>query len=102
MRQKKIIAVFFILALSVSACAPALQDYREDYVKSHPDLDPRIREAILKGEAVVGMTQEQVMASCGAPNLTTRGQEAGKYCDYWGYKRFTVTIGPDGKVINVK
>jgi hypothetical protein len=102
MRHRKIISLFIITTILVSACAAPLSESRENYVKAHPNLDPQTKDAILKGEATVGMTQEEVKTSCGAPNIVTKGVEAGRYCDYWGYKRFTVTLGPDGQVINVK
>lgn len=102
MRVKKtLILLVVISAIFVGACAPTLSQTREDYVKANPNLDPQIKEAILSGKAIPGMTAEDVKASCGSPNIATRGAEAGKYCDYWGYKRYSVTFGPEGKVIKV-
>ena len=101
MRAQRTVILLLIVAIFLGACAPTLTQTREDYIKAHPNLDPQVKEAILQGQAVPGMTPGEVRASCGAPNLVSKGAEAGKYCDYWGYKRFTVTFGPEGKVIQV-
>jgi len=103
MKAKQTLALFLVLALFVGACATptTLTQSREDYIKAHPNLDPKVKNAILQGGAVAGMTQEEVRASCGEPNLVSTGSHEGKYCDLWGYKRYTVTF-QDGKVIDVK
>jgi|SRR6516164_4077093 hypothetical protein len=40
---------------------------REDYVNAHPELESWLRDAILTGKIKIGMTAEQVEASCGKP-----------------------------------
>ena len=85
--------------LSAPAPPPMLQS-REAYVKAHPELDPKVKNAILEGDGVPGMTQEQVRVSCGEPNLVSTGKHNGEYCDLWGYKRYTITF-KDGKVVDV-
>jgi hypothetical protein len=104
MVAKKALLVVIIVSLVLGACATptTLTQSREDYVKAHPNLNPKVKEAILQGEAVVGMTPDEVRASCGQPNIVNTGVQAGKYCDFWGYKRYTVTFGPEGKVTEVK
>jgi hypothetical protein len=104
MLSKKTLIWVIIMSLFLGACAtPAtLTQSREDYVKAHPNLDPKTKEAILQGNAVVGMTPDEVRASCGEPNIKDSGVQGGKYCDLWGYKRYTVTFGPEGKAIDVK
>jgi outer membrane protein assembly factor BamE (lipoprotein component of BamABCDE complex) len=103
MSTRRTLALFLVLALFAGACATptTLMDSREAYVKAHPELDPTVKNAILEGTAVPGMTQKQVRASCGEPNLTSTGKYHGEYCDLWGYKRYTVTF-KDGKVVDVK
>jgi hypothetical protein len=101
MLAKKLLIVLIVASIFLGACAPTLTQSREEYVKAHPNLDPKIKDAILQGKATVGMTLEEVKASCGEPNILSSGVEAGKYCDYWGYKRYSVTVGPEGKVIKV-
>ena len=93
------------MGVALSACAtPAtLAQNREAYVQAHPELSSKVKEAILRGDAVVGMTPEQVTVSCGSPNLvTTEKDKRGKYCSLWGYKRYTVMFGEDNTVIDVK
>jgi hypothetical protein len=103
MNARRKLALFLILALFVGACATptTLMQSQEAYVKAHPELAPKVKNAILEGSAVPGMTQEQVRVSCGEPNLVSTGRHNGEYCDLWGYKRYTVTF-QDGKVVDVK
>jgi len=47
---------------------------RQDYIKTHPGGSSQIRNAILNGDILIGMTKEQVLASRGQPykiNKTT-------------------------------
>ena len=99
MNARSTLALLLVLALFVGACAT--MQSREAYVKAHPKLDPKVKNAILEGGAVPGMTQEQVRVSCGEPNLVSTGKHNGEYCNLWGYKRYTVTF-KDGKVVDVK
>jgi hypothetical protein len=102
MNARRTLALFLVLALFVGACAtPTTLQSREAYVKAHPGLDPKVKNVILEGGAVPGMTQEQVRVSCGEPNLVSTGKHNGEYCNLWGYKRYTVTI-KDGKVVDVQ
>lgn len=105
MAYKRMGIAILLLSALLSACAtPAtLAQSREAYVQAHPELSPQVKEAILRGEAVAGMTPEQVTVSCGSPNLVTQEKDkGGKYCSLWGYKRYTVVFGEDNKVIEVK
>jgi hypothetical protein len=98
MNARRTLALFLVLALFVGACATTQS--REAYVKAHPELAPTVKNAILEGGAMPGMTQEQVRVSCGEPNLVSTGRHNGEYCNLWGYKRYTVTF-QDGKVVDV-
>lgn len=100
MNARRTLALFLVLALFVGACATTMLQSREAYVKAHPELDPKVKNVILEGDAVPGMTQEQVRVSCGEPNLVSTGKHNGEYCDLWGYKRYTITF-KDGKVVDV-
>jgi hypothetical protein len=40
---------------------------RDDYVNAHPELQQQTRDDILSGKFRIGMTAEQVQASCGKP-----------------------------------
>ena len=100
MNARRTLALFLVLALFVGACATTMLQSREAYVKAHPELDTKVKKAILEGDGVPGMTQEQVRVSCGEPNLVSTGKHNGEYCDLWGYKRYTITF-KDGKVVDV-
>ncbi len=102
MRGKRILVALLVMSLFCGACAPTLTDSREAYIKAHPDLAPKVKDAISKGEPSVGMTMDEVRASCGDPNLVTQGVKDGEICNYWGYKRYNVTFDKTGKVIEVK
>jgi hypothetical protein len=103
MVQIKTLIMLIILSILSVACAPSLKETRENYVKAHPNLSQEAKEAILKGEAVIGMTEDDVKASCGTPNIVKPGAgEAKEICDYWGYKRYKVYFDKDGKVIKVR
>jgi hypothetical protein len=82
MLAKRIIICLTLVSLLGAACAPTLTQSRE---------------------ASVGMTKEEVKASCGAPTQVTSGPgKTGEYCDLWGYKRYEVLFGKNGKVVEVK
>lgn len=105
MKYQRMFMGLLVIAVVLSACAtPAtVTQNREAYVQAHPELNSKVKEAILRGEAVAGMTPEQVTVSCGSPNLVTSEKDKrGKYCSLWGYKRYTVVFGEDNKVIDVK
>ena len=40
---------------------------RQQYVKSHPELPAKMKENILAGQIVIGMTKQEVFASWGQP-----------------------------------
>jgi uncharacterized protein YodC (DUF2158 family) len=105
MGWKRMFVLVLLMGVVLSACAtPAtLTQNREAYIQAHPELSPKVKEAILRGDAVVGMTPEQVTVSCGSPNLVTSEKDKrGNYCSLWGYKRYTVVFGEENKVIDVK
>ncbi|MFQ5957576.1 MAG: hypothetical protein ACE5KK_07375 [Candidatus Brocadiales bacterium] len=61
------------LVIFVNGCVQTQEQVRRDYIDKHPELSERIREAILNGEIIIGMAQEEVVASWGAPwDKTTR------------------------------
>lgn len=41
---------------------------RQQYLQTNPELPPRIADAIQRGHVVLGMTEEQVRATLGAPS----------------------------------
>lgn len=46
---------------------PSPAERRQTYVDQHTDLDPDVRQAILSGAIVAGMSHEEVRASLGRP-----------------------------------
>lgn len=47
-----------------------------------PELNPKIKEAILKGEVLEGMTEDEVKASWGSPTQIVKGIEGKFYYVY--------------------
>lgn len=58
---------------------------RNWYVANTPSLPVRIRETILEGSLVLGMTEEQVLASWGWPRDTNRTVAAFGTMEQWVY-----------------
>jgi len=63
-----------IIFLLLFACGPSIyelgqqaQQRRENYVKTHLNLNQEIKYAILKGEPRLGMSPDEVMAILGEP-----------------------------------
>ncbi|MHC5036836.1 MAG: hypothetical protein ACYTHM_05950 [Planctomycetota bacterium] len=58
-----------------------VRDYsrRNEYVQTHPKIPAEVRQAILQGRVIIGMTPEQAIASLGEPvarkKVTTQGKE---------------------------
>jgi len=50
MKAKQTLALLLVLALFLGACATptTVAQSREAYVKAHPELDPRVKNAILQ------------------------------------------------------
>ncbi|MCH9684263.1 MAG: hypothetical protein K0V04_22710 [Deltaproteobacteria bacterium] len=46
---------------------PTPQQRRQKFVEAHPDLSPKVRDAIVAGSLVAGMNHEEVRASLGRP-----------------------------------
>jgi hypothetical protein len=86
---RSIAAVVLVLALAVS-CSPLPQSSRTDeqltslraeYLKSHPD--GKFNALITEGRVVKGMSDLEVLASWGLPNVR-RAAETGT-TQYWAY-----------------
>lgn len=64
-----------LVCLFLISCASIIDDpRRQKYIKAHPELSPKIKNAIFNGDILIGMTREQVVASRGRPydiNKTT-------------------------------
>ena len=71
---RRVMAFGMIFLFIVSGCAvsgPLLkpnQDHRREYVYKHPELSEEIKQAILKGKVIEGMTKKDVTAVWGDPS----------------------------------
>lgn len=79
-----------LLAFPTLGCAtggpimkPSLTS-RQEYVQNHPELSPEIKQAILAGQVINGMTKEAVRVSWGEP---TRIKDFGTNPQAWWYER---------------
>ncbi|MBM4272951.1 MAG: outer membrane protein assembly factor BamE [Deltaproteobacteria bacterium] len=78
MLSKKILFIIIAIMSLLIGCYTS----REGYVSAHPELNPKIKEAILKGEVLEGMTEEEVKASRGTPAQIVKGTEGEFYYVY--------------------
>jgi hypothetical protein len=78
---------------------------RRAYAEARPDLAPPLREAILDGRVVVGMTPEQLRAARGAPHHVSEILTAGRRSEQWVYPRggaWEYVYVEDGRVTRVE
>lgn len=54
----------------------------EAYVKAHPELSAELKRRIAAGEALPGMTGEQVIAALGGPKDVRRMADGAEYWEY--------------------
>lgn len=72
-----LLIIILIMSLSIGCYTS-----REGYISAHPELNPRIKEAIIKGEILAGMTEDEVRASWGSPSQIVKGTEGDFYYVY--------------------
>jgi outer membrane protein assembly factor BamE (lipoprotein component of BamABCDE complex) len=75
--NKLLFIILVIMSLSIGCYIS-----REGYVSAHPELNPQIKEAIIKGEVLEGMTEDEVKASWGSPYQVVKGTEGDFYYVY--------------------
>ncbi|MBL7130966.1 MAG: hypothetical protein ISS45_06170 [Candidatus Omnitrophica bacterium] len=115
------LAIFsFIFSLTILGCAssgPLLKpdiDSRQGYVMNHPELSYEIKQAILEGRVIEGMTKDDVRASWGEPDEIfdfSKDRNAWWYeedREGWIYRAFPLSLEPtrsvtfkNSKVVNV-
>lgn len=84
MRTKSFVLVLIFL-LVINCTTANLIKRRQGYINSHSELEPAIRDAIINGEILIGMTTEQVLASRGRPlNINSSTGEWGIH-EQWVY-----------------
>jgi hypothetical protein len=59
-------AILILLIASLAGCA-SVQTRRTDFLKTHTELAPEYRDAILKGKVIPGMSRDMVIAAWGQP-----------------------------------
>ncbi|MBL7130969.1 MAG: hypothetical protein ISS45_06185 [Candidatus Omnitrophica bacterium] len=108
----------FIFLLTILGCAssgPLLKpdmDSRQGYVMNHPELSYEIKQAILEGKVIKGMTKDNVRASWGEASevidITKTRFYTGKSEESWIYRPFPFSLEPirevafkNGTVINI-
>jgi hypothetical protein len=67
-----------------------VEERRNGYIEKHPNLSLDLREAILRGELLVDMTADQVIASWGQPRRKEVLDSVGQVREEWVYhKRYS-------------
>lgn len=78
MSFNKILFIIILIMSLLIGCSVS----REGYISAHPELNPKIKEAIIKGEVLEGMTEDEVKASWGRPYQIVQGTEGDFYYVY--------------------
>ena len=79
----KILVLVFSLAFSI--CCASQSSRVQTYLDSHPNLKPEIRQAIIDGDILIGMTTEQVVASIGKPVKINKTTDKDGVSEQWIY-----------------
>ncbi len=62
---------------------------KQNYLKTHPEISSQMRNAILNGDILIGMTAEQVLASRGRPYKINRSTGSYGIHEQWVMITFT-------------
>lgn len=111
--EKIKVIILLLFVLMIIGCATTSQakmpnyESRKNYVETHPELYSEIKEVILKGKVIEGMTKQDVLATWGEPSRVSGYDEPeGEYGENWYYdqpvysfaSRKFVRFGVDGIV----
>ncbi len=101
-------AAALVLVCGLAGCMAGMTlRSRQKYVANHPGLDQEVRQAILEGVIMMGMTKDQVVASIGRPNdeniSTYEGGETTQFCygeigSNFNFNRYRYVYFTNGKV----
>ncbi len=80
-----IYSLFFTFLIIAFSCTPPKMSLRERYVRDNPGLKSKIRQAILDGDIIIGMTKEHVYASRATPIFKGEKQRNDETYEYWTY-----------------
>ena len=78
-------AIRYFLTICLAVCLIGCLSHKQQYVDANPDLSPTIKNHILNGEVVIGMTEEQVEASWGCPSRQHQSFSHGLSTKTWVY-----------------
>lgn len=91
---KTLLVLVFLATTGCAAFSRPLmksdQDSGREYINRHPELTEEIKQAILHGEVIKGMTKDEVIASWGNPsriNEPFTNQFGNYYGETWEYNR---------------
>ncbi len=88
-RMGRSTTIICLLLFSLSGCSFyddfAVSKRRQAYLYNHPDAKYYVRIAIMYGEILIGMTQEQVTASWGRPQRVKRHVYSFGIYEQWIY-----------------
>ena len=102
LRKNIVLGVLIISIYGCSTAGPLVKpdsNSRKIYVNSHPELNQEIKQSILNGEVIVGMTREQVRITWSEPSSISNSSNS-KYYDEgkegWYYKgSFMQVLAPN-------
>ena len=86
--------------LSTNDALAYLQETRQDYVNKNPNTSPKVKEAILSGQLIIGMTWSEVIATIGDPQEITSTQNAKGIYYRWIYYVLDVS-SPGGRRLSL-
>lgn len=81
---KRLMFMAICSVILFEGCATASQR-RLAFFNSHPNLNQQVRQAILEGRILKGMTMEEVRASWGSPQTFSKSEGYGNVSESWYY-----------------
>ena len=92
-----LVFLFFFSGCTTTFAMKPSQTQRKKFVEDNSIKNDRIREAILTGEVVLGMTEEQVLASWGQPDDTSSWKKNDRWMEegeeIWFYNSSMLSWG---------
>ena len=88
MMRTKNLTLALLCLFFISCVGSALHNrkmMKQNYLKTHPEISSRMRDAILNGDILIGMTAEQVLASRGRPYKINRSTGSYGIHEQWVY-----------------
>jgi outer membrane protein assembly factor BamE (lipoprotein component of BamABCDE complex) len=94
--QIVILLFFMIIGCATTSQAKAPNgESRKYYVETHPGLSPEIKQAILKGKVIEGMTKQDVLVTWGEPSRLLKYDEPDEeHGEHWYYDQPFYSFAP--------